>query len=143
MTCGHGGQRHKPPCYMVRFGCAQILVLVPLKTVFIVFPLLHSMKSWNMTELTPPTQSRTYLLADFAGGLCSKFTVYMQKWQSFFGPPQPPHLHIRVHRADSQLIKSDYLSYCCAVMCRKTFVFKSRLKTDCLSCFIHGTIYIR
>ena len=88
---------------------------------------------------TPPTQSRTYLLADFAGGLCSKFTVYMQKWQCFFGPPQPPHLHIRVHRADSQLIKSDYLSYCCAVMCRKTFVFK----TDCLSCFIHGTIYIR
>ena len=66
---------------MVRFGfgCAQ--VLVPDKTVFIVFPLLQSIKvGIGLSCLTPPTQSRAYLLSDYAGGLSS-----MLKIQCFYG----------------------------------------------------------
>ena len=97
--------------------------LSPHKTVFVVFPLLQSMKSWNRTELFDSTNSVQGLLT---GRLRRWSIVYAQNsmfiWENgnaFSGPPQPPHLHIRVHRSYSQLIKSDYLSYCRAVMCLK------------------------
>ena len=81
------------------------------------------MKSWNRTELFDSTNSVQGLLT---GRLRRWSIVYAQNsmfiWENgnaFSGPPQPPHLHIRVHRSYSQLIKSDYLSYCRAVMCLK------------------------